>query len=552
MKMYRIMARLELINLFGINKIRYSKNPEEKKRKTFLIITMVILAVMLLGYSGIMAYLLASTGLTDKIPMLFFMVAFAFQFALGVFSARSRIYREKDLDMVAALPVRGTQIVAARMLRMYVEGAIVTLGFLLPSMLVYGIKSGAGAAFYLGILPSGLILAILPTTFAAWVGLLFALVIARCRRKVLAEVMISVLIVIAMFLSASILSPKNAIDGQDTFRGAENVAELSEEEMKLKMTETMKEVMGDIEKAIPVARTMGDILAEPDYGGIVLYAGISLSLLVLTVIVIGKLFFPISSKMVSVTRHREYRLESLRTQSVMKALVKKEAARYFSTGIYVANTIIGPVLATAMAIATIFLTPEDIMAKVVKKVPISMDVSALLPYLMGMFFIMVSISSSSLSMEGKNWWIPCSLPISAREILGAKILFNLIVLTPFYIVSEIIMLFSVKADLLERIWLILIPGVAIVFSALLGMILNLRFPKLRWDNATEVVKQSAASGLSILGGFVLIFPGIGAMFLPKLYQNLVHLGIILLLTVICGLMYKKICHANLEKISSSV
>ena len=567
MKMFRIMARLELINIFGINEIRHSKNPREKRRKLFLIITMVILGAVLLGYSGGAAYLLTTFDLSDKIPMLFFMISFLLQFALGVFSARSRIYREKDLDMIAALPVRWIPLVAARVFRMYVEGVVVTLGFLIPSMLVYGIRTGAGALLYVGILPAGLILAVLPTVLAAWVGLLFAAVIAKSRLKVLSEVVVSVVLVIVMLLAMSILSPKGtpavSREGQDPAPASQSVgeagntqdaseeknfADLSKEEQKAMMAESVKNTLEQIEKAFPIVKSMGDLLAGPDVAGLLIYAAVSLVLMALTVFVIGRLFFRISAGMVSVAKHREYHLESLRTRSVMKALVKKEAARYFSTGVYVANTIIGPVLATAMAVATIFLKPEDVAAKLGKNMPVQMDFYALLPYLTGMFFVMVSISSSSLSMEGRNWWIPRSLPLSAREILGAKVLFNLMVLAPFYAVSELILLFSVKADLMERLWLIIIPGIAIVFSALLGMVLNLRFPKFRWDNATEVVKQSAASGLSILGGFVLILPGVGAMFLPKLYRNLVSLGFVLLLAVICWRMYRKICRVNLAQI----
>ena len=572
MKEFRAMARLELINIFGINEIRHTKNPREKKRRTMLVFTLVAISVLLLGYSGAGAYAMTTLGLTDRIPMLYFLMAVLLLLGLGLIKSRSRLYREKDLDMISALPVRGIHVVGARILRMYLEGVLITLGILLPSMLVYGISSGAGAAFYLSILPAAVVLAILPTALSAWIGILIAGVIAKSRHKVLAEILITVVLVLGMALFMSLVSvnesggteggSESSVTSQSSAEEKpakkntaekttepKSVSELSEEEMKAKMAVTMRNAMDMVEEFFPPARVMGEVLCKPDFSGLLIYAVISLAVLILTTLVIGGLFFRISAKMVTVTRHREYQLESLRRQSVMTALVKKEAARYFSTGIYVANTIVGPVLAVAFAVATAFFDPQKIIAASdTNNLPFDIQISAMLPYLLGMFFVLVSISSSALSMEGRNWWIPRSLPLSAKEILGSKMIFNLMVLAPFYALSEIILLFTMRLSLLERLWLFLIPGVGILFSVLLGMTLNLKFPKFSWDNATEVVKQSAATGLSILGGVGLVLPGVAAMIIPEAYRNYLNLGVLVILCLICLWLYRKICRTRLEKL----
>ena len=564
MSMFRTMARLELINLFGINEIRHSKNPGEKKRRTFLIFTILVLSAMLLGYSAAGAYALAGMELTDKIPMLYFLFAFLLQLALGVMKSKSFLYREKDLDMLSTLPVRGVHVIGARILRMYVEGVLVTLGLFTPAMIIYGVKSGAGAGLYLSILPEVLVLSVLPTAISAWVGIAVAFVISKCRHKVLAEVLLSLFLVIGLYLLFSVISSKDtgATSGDDksgsvsvsqgvdgTTTEVKSITELSDEEMKARMKESMTNAMEKVESAFPPGRIMGEVLGEPDLAGLLIYAGLSLAVLGLTVPVIGGLFFRLSRRMVVVTRHREYRPEALKDQSVMTSLVKKEAARYFSTGIYVANTIMGPALAVAFSIATAFFDPEKLISSAGKEgLLVDLHFAFAIPYLIGMFFVMMSISSSSLSMEGKNWWFPKSLPLSAREVLGAKLLFNLIVLAPFYAVSELILLFTLKVSLLERLWLLIIPLVACVFSVLFGLTMNLKFPKFRWESATEVVKQSAASGLSLLGGAALILPGIGAMILPELYRNLLNLAVTILLGLACWRMYRKICSVRLEEL----
>ena len=42
-------------------------------------------------------------------------------------------------------------------------------------------------------------------------------------------------------------------------------------------------------------------------------------------------------------------------------------------------------------------------------------------------------------------------------------------------------------------------------SHLLGLVVNLKFPKLEYDNPAEVVKQSMSSFVSVMAGMLLLF-----------------------------------------------
>ena len=317
------------------------------------------------------------------------------------------------------------------------------------------------------------------------------------------------------------------------------------ERMKAKMSAAARDALQSLESACPPAGILGEGLQKPDFLVLLIYLLISLVFFVITVFVLGRNFFAISARLRTVSRHREYQMEALKEQSVMKALVKKEAARYFSSGIYVANTIVGPILAIGFAVALAFID----LSKPVKDLPM-VHMESALPYLLGGFFSMISISSCSISMEGKNWWIPRSLPLSTREILGAKALFNLIFLAPVYCLMEVILMFTVRVSLADRLWLLLVPLVGIPFSVLFGLFLNLKFPKLHWENATEVVKQSAASGLSLLGGFAILLPGVGAMVLPDGYRHLLNPVMILVIAGVSWLLYRKVMSFPLEKLES--
>ena len=126
MKEICVLARLELINLFGLNTYRYTKDPKEKRKKRALLIALGFVGVVLAGYAGGTAYALADFGLADKIPMMYVLLTFALQLGLGAMKAKSLIYRETDLDLLTALPIRGTHVAAARMIRLYVDAACST------------------------------------------------------------------------------------------------------------------------------------------------------------------------------------------------------------------------------------------------------------------------------------------------------------------------------------------------------------------------------------------------------------------------------------------
>ena len=121
---------------------------------------------------------------------------------------------------------------------------------------------------------------------------------------------------------------------------------------------------------------------------------LSLVVFLLTALVIGRKFFSITAKLAPAAVHREYRMERLSSRSAMSALVRKEAKRYFSSGVYVSNTIIGAVLTVVIAVALAFVSPSELLAKA-GNIPVNINADAVLPFLFGMCICMMSITASA-------------------------------------------------------------------------------------------------------------------------------------------------------------
>lgn len=538
------LSKNELVNFLGVNELRKVKDPTAKKQKGFIFGMLIFLYICLAGYTAGQAAILSTIGTAEYIPVLFFLTAFSMNLVIGIYRAKATIYRDSDLDLVSAFPLSGVDIVASRVFRLYFDNLVIGAAVIIPAFLVYGIMAGCGALFFISIIPVCIISPILPTAIASWIGILFAAIISRNRHKVLTEVILALVIVIGSFAVSGVISAKTGL-GSTSITVSEK--KKMDEQMKAEMAAALTEKMTGVEQAFPPFKLISEVLQNAEFVGILIYTLISIAVIVPTVMVIGKNFFGISRKLFSARNHKEYRMEELKKQSVITALVKKEAARYFSSGIYVSNTIVNPVMALILAVALGFVDLNKIVESA-GKLPVEINVNNSIPFLLAVIYCMMTITASSVSMEGKSWWIMRVLPIGTKEILGAKLLFNMIFMAPFYLVTEIIMLFTVNAGALERIWIIIIPGITIVFSILFGLFLNLKFPKFNWENEVEVVKQSAAVGLSLVGTLPVLIACMEALILTGTGLQLLNVGFSLVLIILSLLLYRSILNTKLERL----
>ena len=540
MREFVVLAKAEMVNWLGRNVYRHTKDPAERKRRTLLRATIAFLLVVALGYVAGGAYGLSALHVGSYIPTLYTIVAAMVVLLVGLITVRGNLYREKDREMLSALPVRGFPIAAARLFHMYLNGVVAAAVVLVPSYVVYAVCEKPGAAFYPCAALSLLVIPILPTAIAAWVGILVTAILSRMRHKVLAEVLLAILAVVGLFVLPAVLSggKLSSLSSLNLSGGGKTNAELTEE-----ISKAMADVMEKLETSVPGLSTWGKTV-RGNAVGMALFGLLSLVVFLLTALVIGRNFFSITAKLAPAAVHREYRMERLSSRSAMSALVRKEAKRYFSSGVYVSNTIIGAVLTVVIAVALAFVSPSELLAKA-GNIPVNINADAVLPFLFGMCICMMSITASALSMEGKNWWIVKSLPVDGRSILGAKILFDLCIWAPFYAVTEIVLLFTFRTTVAGRILLLLLPAAYIVFAAVWGMFCNVHFPKFHWENATEAVKQSAAAGLAIAGVLTAVIPGVAVCLLPEAYVTPVSAGVLAVLLLVTALLYGRVAKTNL-------
>ena len=118
---------------------------------------------------------------------------------------------------------------------------------------------------------------------------------------------------------------------------------------------------------------------------------------------------------------------------------------------------------------------------------------------------MTSITNSVISLEGRNINILKSLPVKVKDILMSKIYACMIITTPVLLVGILALYIRFKFSIIELLLLIVLAIVMPLISHFIGILVNLRYPKLDAENSAEVVKQSTSSLVSVLIGMGLMF-----------------------------------------------
>lgn len=524
------LCRLQLGNLFGINELLHTKDKAKKARFIGLAILWILLLAMVLFYVGAFSYGLALIGMADIVPMYLYAMASLLILIISFFKAGSTLFAMKGYEMLVSLPVSRAAIIISRFACMYLMNLLVELLIMLPGLFVYGCFAHPSAGFYVVFLLGNLFLPLLPLMISSILGAVITAVSSRSRHKSLVETLLMLIVVIAVLGGSVFLSDK---ESQIT------------EEMLMNMAEMLSVQIGRI---YPPS-VWFDYALSGDLRALGLLIVVPVAIFAVFVAVLQKYFQTICAAIHAVSAKNNYRMTSLQESSHITALWRRELKRYFSSSIYVTNTVVGYVIAVIAAAGICFMG----MGRIVETLGfpgIEPVIRRCLPYGLSCLLCMTSITACAISMEGNTFWRIQTLPVTAKEFYDSKLLANLSVAAPFYLVSVILLAFAVKPVGLELVWLLVIPVCYVLFSCVVGIAVNLMFPVLKWENEVRIVKQSASMLVTMLiGMFSSILPLVGIAFAGEKLSNGVCLLTVIILLALTGFLYRKNQQTELLKIS---
>ncbi|MGG4343644.1 hypothetical protein [Paenibacillus lautus] len=520
MNVWRLM-KVQLLSTFGLNKALHARDVKEKRKFLLLsigiVIGMVLIAAVSFGYSYGMALTFEQIERMDLLLAIMMAAASMVGFFTTIYKASGVLFGYKDYDLVMSLPIRTSHVVASRVLHLYVLNLFFTLILILPAGVVYAIKVNPEVVYYLFFLVTVLFIPLLPIIAATLIGALISWISSRFRASRMIGLILTMVVIIGIMI------------GSFRINGNEQV-----------LADMSTQLADIIFKMYPLAAMYVDAVCSYQIGPLLLFIVISVLSFILFSIVLGTKYKAIHTGLTTSHTSSKYVMRSLKTSSPFRALYFKELRRYISSSLYVLNTSIIMIFLLVISIALLFISSES-LGQLVEIPQLSDYLGRMAPMVVSLAVVLSCTASSSISLEGNHLWILKSSPVSKKTVLFSKVAVNLTVTIPISVISCLLLMISLRTGWIESLLLLVIPMIYACYSAMLGVIVNLKFPKLEWTSEVTVIKQCASVYVSMLLGFVsIVIPIAILLLLSHVNVNLILSGIGVVMLVVCSVMYKYI------------
>lgn len=407
-----------------------------------------------------------------------FIVAFALMFVFSVFAAKNRLYEAKDNDLLLAMPIPPSVILASRMALLLAMNVL--FGAIVVGPAIY--RWYEIVPFSLGSLVCMIVeflgLCLFSLALSALFGWLLSLVSSKMRKKALVETLMSF-----VFLGAYLYgySQLNTI-----------VANL-------------------VANTADIAASVGDVLplywigagAAGELGSFVLGMLIMIVPFAAVYAVLARTFVKTATTKRG-TAKIKYEAKEQKVSSRSSALLGREASRFFSSSTCIVNNGIGIVF-IILAAVLILIYGSDIRSFMNWiMIPTDLAVCAGTVAVAMMAGIIVP-TSSSVSLEGKSIWVIQSMPVDPAQVLLGKLKLSLILFLPpvVFCMAALVIVFGSSAAVAVPA-LLLSVGIVVVMAEI-GLIINVNHPLLNWTSETQAVKSSGSILISMVVDMVIVF-----------------------------------------------
>ena len=479
-----LLLRIQLCRLGGVNSLIHGHDRRQRRRAMMTLALTLMLVVMAAGYSAGMAAALAEMGAAQAIPQIFALAVSALALGTVMLKGPEVIFGGGDVPALRAAPVHVGSIVASRFAMVLGSELAFALLIGLPAGIVYGME--LGAAHGVRLVLALCLLPAIPTVLALAVGTLALRLTLRMRRRAAVSAVLNIVLLMAILGACGAVWAAAA-------RG--------------RLTQSMVLLMlGRVERLLSDIYPPADWAAQAAAG----HAGAWLplagtALLALALMLAGSTagFARIADALAQGAPVGKGRADVGRRRPPLMALYVKEARRYASSSIYMMNTMAGWLMYAMMTVAVCVTDVSTILAVVAPIPGVGQHALSFLPVAAAVLAGMSATTPCSISMEGRQLDTLRAMPVRKRDWLGAKLLLSLTVALPPIVLCGAAL--SVRLHLSAGLTaaLILAPLGNALLTGAVGLALNLRFPKLDWEQEVEAVKQGVSVLLTILFGMIV-------------------------------------------------
>lgn len=503
------LIKYSLINRLHLNKL-FKKNNKATGIAFVGVALLIGLGILVLAtlYMSLLGMAYAESGVVDIILLMGISLSGIMCLFMNIPMCETTLFHAKDYELLQAMPIKTKDIVTSKLISLILVNYLITGLLIISSSIAYFIYAGFDVQKFLLLLVVFIFSPYISLTVASVLSYFVSMFTSKLKHKNLISTILSIVfIVILMMFSFNMGEPE---DGNP-------------EELRAMMVGVLSKL--SYPSYLAYQGIMGDYLK------LGIYCTISLVVIILFIIAVSKNFAKLNSRSNSGYTDKNFKIDSInKTQSTsqLKTLFFTEIKRFFSIPGYAINVLVGPIMGTVMII--ILLSQEE-MAEAIPE--LQQYITLIIIAMVSLFSSMLPTTTCAISLEGKSLWIVKSLPIKTKSILLVKILVSVLMCLPFTIINGILCVIFFQANLLDLLFVLVVPTLYTFIMAEIGLMMNLVFPRFDWDNPLKAVKQSASGIITMLISFALtVILVIGIVILIQLMDVYLILLIISLLLIV--------------------
>ena len=419
----------------------------------------------------------------------------------SLFSVFGLMYGGKDSELILTLPIKSSHVFMANLTSSYVSEFALSAAVLVPVLVFYSMKAEISSMFWVYGLIGLIFYPVIPIVAAAVLVMLFNSLMAKFKHKDLLGTILGFVMLLAILLFQMTINTRTQNMSDDAVAGI--IMSLS------KSVDLMTGIL-------PGGGLLGLALTSSvETGALYLAAviGIAAILILICGFLGGKLYYKLLQNLKGADGSNKKVLEDkkLRKSSVKKAFFMKEWKIALRTPAYMlnglANIIIGPVVFWFFVNnRDLYGVPEDVMNELN---PVMILISLGIIMLVAMMNYMWG---TTFSREGKAFWILKTSPSTVKDQIIGRYLAGYTMHLAYCVLMLALVFIMMTFEILESILISLIAVVSGLYMVAVGMMLDVRNPKLEWKTETEAIKSNV-NGLfemliSLILSLVVIAPAV--------------------------------------------
>lgn len=468
----------------------------------------LVFALMFYVYFDMLAGGLLSIGLGWLYLIYAMTAAFALSTIGCIFLSLSQLYEAKDNEMLLSLPIPPRNILFCRMLPMYAQNVLFSALVLIPAYISFAAHLPVSVMTIVSWVFVLLLVPLLSLGVSCILGWLLAVITSKIRQKNVMTIIFSLIFMVLYFAF---------------FNRAEEL-------VKVLISNSMG--IGAEIKAGVYPIYMTGLAATGDPLSLLIFTAVIVAFFAMVYAVISHSFIKLATAKRGAKKVK-YKEKSLKVSSASWALLGKERKIFTGSPTYMLNSGLGVLVMIGGTVYAAFQFGfVENSASIMRQI-----FAALLPFIISFVISMGPVSAASISMEGKTLWLMQSLPVTPMQVITQKLKLHIII-NAASLVPSIVLSIMLKMSVVSIIFTILMPLVFALFSGLLGLMFDLKNPKLNWNTAAEAVKQSSSVLLTLLLSVLAIAVPVAVYFISlyngfNIAQELLFVGSTLFFAILC-------------------